>query len=134
MSEHAAQHAQVNCHHCGQPATLVNGRTLYRGRRVDQAHEMFWRCQPCGAWARCEKGTHRPLSLVADSDLRTARWRASKAFAGLWRKPDGVMSHNEAVTWLMRTLDVHDARIEWFDRRRCQLTVDACIGYYLGSL
>lgn len=121
----------VTCDYCGEPAELVDGRTIYP-HRPDLAHKSFYRCWPCKAYVGCHPGTKKPLGRLATAALRKAKQNAHAAFDPIWKAPKSngkrKQARNEAYAWLAKKLGVHPDKchIGMFDESMCARTIAIC--------
>ena len=121
------------CPYCKKEAKLVTGKVLYPHNR--ELHwEQFWRCEPCGAYVGCHKGTDQPLGNLADQNLRSLRRKAHASFDVLWKK--GFMKRKTAYNWLADTLELdgESCHIGLFDAPMCRKVVLICRPYAKLSL
>lgn len=133
------------CDYCGQPAVLVTGAAIYRGR-PDLADLFFWQCAPCDAYVGCHRegsgppdgkrsdGT-MPLGRLADAQLRMWKSNLHIVFDGHWKRQAAGMSKNQAR--LLRnaayarlaaalTIPVDQCHIGMFDIPRCKAAIAIC--------
>lgn len=116
------------CPYCGGTAVLVSGAEMYP-HRPDLAAKMFWRCDPCDAYAGCHrKGANvdgkisdgtMPIGTLANRALRSARQHCHKFFDQLWQ--GGDMHRNTAYGWLAGRMNIRVERchIGMFDEDQC---------------
>lgn len=116
----------VTCQHCGAPADLVTGKTVYP-HREDLYAKPFWYCAPCSAWVGCHPGTTNPLGRPSNYYLRRAKSAAHAAFDPLWRQ--GTMRRKDAYLWLSIQLGIpwNQTHIGEFDEATCRLVVEKCM-------
>lgn len=115
----------VKCPYCDMKADLVSGEAIYPHRK-DLRDLKFYRCEPCGAYVGCHKGTTNPLGRLADAELREAKMAAHAVFDPIWRS--GLMKRTEAYQWLAGQLgiDPKDCHIGMFDVDTCCLVASIC--------
>jgi len=116
----------VTCQYCEQPAKQVHGDVIYPYNDNKELHEKkFWYCEPCDAYVGCHP-SGKPLGLLANFDLRTARIKAHYAFDRLWRC--GGMTRDEAYSWLSDALvlDSRSCHIAKMDEAECKEVVRVC--------
>lgn len=110
------------CPYCKATAEKVTGKEIYP-HRPDLYPLVFYRCTPCGAHVGCHRGTDKPLGMLANADLRTARICAHEAFDQLWReKLPGKMTRSQAYFWLADKLglSVEKCHIGMFNEAQCR--------------
>lgn len=64
--------------------TLTTGAEVYP-HRSDLFAFQFWRCDDCGNWVGCHKGTASPLGNIPTPELRYARGRIHALIDPLWK-------------------------------------------------
>lgn len=111
-------HKQIKCSHCGKPARLVSGRTIYPNRE-DLFHKKYWNCFPCAAYVGCHPNSIKPLGTLANAELRQMRKDTHHAFDPLWK--NGSLTRKEAYYELAKYLDipVYKCHIGLFTIRDC---------------
>jgi hypothetical protein len=116
---------KITCSYCDRPAELVTGRTIYP-HRPDLFHQRFYRCEPCGAYVGCHRGTVQPLGRLANAELRRAKIAAHAAFDPIWRS--GRSSRSDAYAWLAKQLGIaiQNCHIGMFDVEQCRRVVEVC--------
>ena len=114
------------CPYCNQPASLVDGVTIYP-HRPDLYEKKFYLCPPCDAYVGCHGGTAEPLGRLANAELRAAKIEAHAAFDTRWRGV-GRCTRSEAYKWLAGRLGIpwKDCHIGMFDVEQCRRVVEIC--------
>lgn len=112
----------VSCGYCGQPALLLHWQEPGYPYPADWGPA--WKCEPCDAFIRCYKGTHKPLGSLADAETRQWRSSAHKALDALWK--GGQRSRSSVYRWLAQSLGVPEekAHIGHLDIAGCQRVID----------
>lgn len=115
----------ISCQYCNQPAQLLRGSELHRGRD-DLSEQFFWVCRPCDAWVGCHPRSDRPLGTLAQLSLRRWRSRAHELFDPLWRREPKKRS--QRYRWLADRLGIHpdQCHIGMFTIEQCKKVVEIC--------
>jgi hypothetical protein len=110
---------RVTCDYCRRPAEFLPSSAPVYGRDYGPV----WRCEPCGAWVGCHKGSDTPLGRLANKSLRAMKIRAHDAFDPIWRGTK--TKRGSAYAWLadQMGLDRKDCHIGMFNEDQCQLVV-----------
>jgi hypothetical protein len=139
----------MQCPYCGSGVKLVDGATIYGGRRPDLALQQFLACErypACDAYVGCHPDTGKPCGRLADKELRQWKRRAHDAFDPLWRRKaeklrreDPAVSFNRArkearrlaYQWLSGQLGLSrgDCHIGEFGVTLCRRVVELCEPY-----
>ena len=115
------------CMHCALSAVrLVGGLTIYP-HRADLADLNFWRCDQCGGYVGCHRGTDRPLGRPAARALRALRQRVHSDYLDpIWKNAprfgrDGRASRTVVYKYLrvMMGLSKEECHVALFDNRQC---------------
>lgn len=114
----------VNCPYCSAPARLTDGAEMYP-HRPDLSDKKFYKCDPCGAYVGCHRGTVTPLGTLANAETRQARGRAHAVFDPIWK--GGHMKRHKAYAWLSEQLGIEKDKchIAMFDVDTCRRVVSA---------
>lgn len=126
------------CMHCGKVARKTSGGEIYP-HRLDLHSRCFWKCDPCGAYVGCHKGTNRPLGRPANEELRSARIRLhNDRLDPLWANADkcGIYEpENGSARWKIRSrargrvyaylahelgISIDDCHVGLFDVETCR--------------
>jgi len=120
----------IICPYCDNPATFATGKEIYPYRK-DLYSKNFWRCEPCGAYVGCHKGTDKPLGRLANKELRDAKIKAHSLFDPLWKEKK--MSRTYAYKWLSERLniDTNKCHIGMFDVEMCNKVIEILSGKHI---
>lgn len=131
--------SEVQCPYCNQGATLVTGAVIYRGR-PDLAGLKFWQCAPCAAYVGCHAAGNgygdgtRPLGILANAMLRSAKKAAHASFDGIWK--DGHMPRKAAYRWLAKEMGLEEAHchIGMFTVEQCRKAKTVCTEWWARAI
>ncbi len=112
------------CPYCGSTVVLRSADGIYK---ENSSHVMLYVCSQypkCDAYVRVHPGTTQPVGTLANGKLRALRYEAHKQFDQLYLT--GVMSKNEAYTWLAGILSVpkSQAHIGYLGEYYCGLVIE----------
>ncbi len=77
---------EIYCIGCDKEieARLTTGKEMYP-HRADLAEMQFWKCDTCGSFVGCHKGSTRPLGYLASQEIKTWRKNIHMILDPLWK-------------------------------------------------
>jgi hypothetical protein len=99
-------------------ACLTKGSEVYP-HRADLAQLTFWKCDTCGNFVGCHKGSYKPLGCIPTPELKNARMHIHAILDPLWQ--EGHISRQEAYRRISKALGVseyHTAEIRSLEDAR----------------
>lgn len=110
---------KVVCHYCNSTAVFVDSKVIYK-----KSYGMIYLCPKCNAYVGVDKGTNKPLGILADAQLRYWKKQAHEHFDSIWKKR--YMSRASLYKRLSEELGKkpQDTHIGMFDISDCKLVIE----------
>lgn len=98
-------------------ARLTDGAEIYPHRQ-DLKSLPFWKCETCGNYVSCRRGTTLPLGVIPTPELRDARRHIHNVIDPIWKS--GEMDRTELYAALSKELGYtyHTAEIRTLEEAR----------------
>jgi hypothetical protein len=119
--------SRMTCQYCGSTAVLVDSIMIYKTRSFGHA----WVCSrypSCDSYVGCHPGTHKPLGILANQELRTLKREVHLRFDRLWKlkmmreKCRQRVARQTGYLWLACKMGLSEAEchIGKFNEEKCR--------------
>lgn len=122
--EHLPGMRTMRCPYCKRPVVARSAEGIYHNNAEGVNLLVCSGYPTCDAYVRTHPGTNIPMGSLANKQLRTLRRKAHDQFNQLYQL--GVMSKNDAYSWLASVLNVpkSQAHIGYLGDYYCQMVIE----------